>query len=202
MRQVILIGDSIRAGYQPVVARLLRGLAQVWGPLDNCYTSTQVLARLNEWLLDRLTPRGDDGRPGSVVHLNVGLHDLKRYRPDGRIETPLDVYREQVLAILSRVVRHPTRPRVISARTTPVNQARHNRRKEFDRHESDVERYNEVADAVAGKLVLPLNDLYALVMQQGRDALLTQDGVHYTPDGYERLGESVAAAIRSDLACL
>ena len=68
MKKVILIGDSIRMGYQPTVQQALLNQAHVWVPQENGGTSTNVLAHLDEWILSH--------RP-DIVHLNCGLHDLK-----------------------------------------------------------------------------------------------------------------------------
>lgn len=77
-----------------------------------------------------------------------------------------------------------------------MNEARHSAIKGFDRSERDVDRYNAAARRVAESLGVPIDDLFDLVMRSGRDQLLTEDGVHYTPDGYARLGRAVAEALR------
>ena len=66
---VLLIGDSIRAGYQPFVAEALRGVAEVVSGADYGGTSAHIRANLDGWLRVR---RYD------LVHLNCGLHDLAR----------------------------------------------------------------------------------------------------------------------------
>ena len=35
MKQILLLGDSLRMGYQPFVAKKLEGKAQVSGPEEN-----------------------------------------------------------------------------------------------------------------------------------------------------------------------
>src|SRR5271167_2117354 len=67
--RVVLVGDSIRLGYAPRVAQRLSGKAVVISPAENGGDSANVLAHLDEWVL-RQKP--------NVVHLNCGLHDLKR----------------------------------------------------------------------------------------------------------------------------
>jgi len=66
-RRVVLIGDSIRMGYQAVVQRELEGIAQVSGPEQNGGTSGHVLANLEAWVLAQ-------GPAPDVVHLTCGLH--------------------------------------------------------------------------------------------------------------------------------
>src|SRR5689334_5500403 len=66
--KIILIGDSIRMGYAPLVAKRLEGKAVVVSHKDNGGDSANVLKNLEEWVL-REKP--------DIVHLNAGLHDLK-----------------------------------------------------------------------------------------------------------------------------
>ncbi|HEY66459.1 MAG TPA: hypothetical protein G4O02_18060 [Caldilineae bacterium] len=44
---VVLIGDSIRMGYEPFVWEMLQGVADVWGPEENGGTSQNVLDHLH-----------------------------------------------------------------------------------------------------------------------------------------------------------
>ncbi len=190
MKKVILIGDSIRMGYQETVRQALAGLAEVIYPAENGETSRNVLAHLDEWVL-RQAP--------DVVHLNCGLHDLKREFDSGSVAVPVDEYQANVRRILEEI-KGRTGAAVIWATTTPVNQARHRAAKTFDRFEPDVDRYNTAAGQAAAGLAVPVNDLAALVLATGRDRLLDEDGVHFTEEGYTLLGRAVAEKIRPYLA--
>jgi len=53
MKAAILIGDSIRMGYEGFVRDALAGTADVWAPEENGGTSRNVLAHLDEWVLSR-----------------------------------------------------------------------------------------------------------------------------------------------------
>ena len=189
MKRVILIGDSIRMGYQPVVERELGGLADVWGPGENGGTSDNVLAHLGEWAVSR---------EADLVHVNCGLHDIKRLRDADDIFVPLGRYRSNVEEILRTLVER-TSARVIWATTTPVNERRHAERKGFDRHERDVAEYNRAAVDVACDFDVEVNDLWRVVARAGRDGLLAEDGVHFTQAGYGLLGKEVARAARGAL---
>ena len=48
MKKVVLIGDSIRKGYQPKVQEKLNGEVEVWGPQDNCRHSLWALDHFPE----------------------------------------------------------------------------------------------------------------------------------------------------------
>ena len=189
---VILLGDSIRMGYQATVIKELKEVAEVWAPTENGAHTANLLVQLSTWVLPK---------NAAVIHLNAGLHDLKTLHYDTR-ETviPLRHYRENVETLL-RTMREKTPARLIWATTTLVNdegsrRAREKNR-EFRRYNVDVEAYNRAAVKVCRKLRVPVNDLYTLSQQHPE--LQLPDGVHFSPAGYELLGKQVAARIRESL---
>jgi lysophospholipase L1-like esterase len=186
VKNVILIGDSIRMGYQPIVQQALRGQVEVWAPKKNGGTSANVLAHLEEWVLSR-SP--------DIVHLNCGLHDLKTEFGGDTTAVPLDAYKKNLQAIFGQITRQTTAI-LIWASTTPVNEKWHHQNKPFDRFEADVRAYNDAAAQVAARYGVQIDDLFQVVMNAGRDDHLGQDGVHFTPKGYALLGQSVADVIR------
>ncbi len=189
MSQVVLVGDSIRMGYEPVVRRELSATVDICSPKDNGGNSANVLEHLDEWIISK--------KP-DLVHLNCGLHDLKRpFDADGNA-IPLQQYELNLDTILTRICQE-TDARLVFATTTPVNQGWHHDNKPFDRFEADVVAYNAVALRLAKSHGVTVNDLYALVEKQGPDSLLLPDGVHYSPEGYEILGLTVAEVIRANL---
>jgi lysophospholipase L1-like esterase len=185
MKTVTLIGDSIRMGYEDITRRELRGLAEVRGPAENGGDSRDVLAHLEEWA---------GARKPDIIHLNCGLHDLRREFGQSVAAVPIAEYESNVRQIFG-LLRSRTQALVIWAATTPVNEQRHHARKGFDRFEADVNAYNAAATRVAQEFAVPVNDLFAVAEQGGRNALLQQDGVHFTPEGYARLGKAVAQFI-------
>jgi lysophospholipase L1-like esterase len=189
MMRMTLIGDSIRIYYQDVVRRELEGLATVQWPEDNAGTSRNVLQHLEEWVVSR--------QP-DAVHINCGLHDLKREFGACENAVPLPEYRQNVEQILRTVVER-TGARVIWATTTPVNEVRHHQTKEFDRFEADVALYNAAAIEACRNLGVPVDDLYRVVMDAGRDRMLGPDGVHFTAEGCRLLGVAVANCLRRTL---
>lgn len=186
MKKVILIGDSIRMGYQSLVQQALQGRADVWAPEENGGTSANVLAHLDEWVLSR--------RP-DIVHLNCGLHDLKTEFGADTQAVPLDEYTAN-LGTLFRQIQQGTTAMLIWAATTPVNEHWHHDNKPFDRFEADVRAYNQRAFEIAAQFEVQIDDLYQLVIDAGRDTILLQDGVHFTKDGYALLGRAVVDALR------
>jgi len=126
---VVLVGDSIRIGYAPLVARLLDGKAIVISPKPNGEDSGNVLRNLDEWVLK--------AKP-DIVYLNAGLHDLKL--KDKHYQVPVAEYEKNLKTIMARIQKE-TSAKVIFATTTPIVDTLHAQRKAgFDRFEADVQK--------------------------------------------------------------
>jgi len=182
MKKVVLIGDSIRMGYQEKVRELLAGRAEVWAPEENGGNSENVLAHLEEWVL---------AQDADVLHINCGLHDIKKEFGSDAPAVTSERYADNVRAILSRA-KEETDAVVAWATSTPVNQEWHHANKQFDRFEEDIVACNRIATDIAAELGAAIDDLYAAVDEAGRDGLLLADGVHFKPEGYALLGRRVA----------
>ena len=189
MQTVILIGDSIRMGYQEVVRRALAGVAQVWTPAENGGNSQNVLDHLEAWAVVH-EPR--------VVHLNCGLHDVRWLVGATGVTIPLPQYEANMRLLLKRL-QEETQATTIWATSTPIDEALHRQHWETPRSEADVEAYNDVSVRVAEEFGVPVNDLFAALSQAGKENYLT-DGAHLTDEGYALLGEAVAEFIRPYLA--
>jgi lysophospholipase L1-like esterase len=188
---VVLIGDSIRLGYAPLVAKKLAGKAVIVSPKENGGDSSNVLKHLDEWVIQQ--------KP-AVAHLNCGLHDLKHSRKDKKHQVGLDAYEANLKEIVSRIQKQ-TNAVLIFASTTPILDDRHAKRKAaFDRFEADVKKYNEVAARVMKGAGVPINDLHGVVVRGGPEKLLGGDGTHYTAEGNERLADAVTEVLVKHLA--
>jgi len=188
MPRVVLIGDSIRIGYAPLVAKLLDGKAIVISQQANGEDSGNVLRHFDEWVIKE--------NP-DVVHINAGLHDLKL--TDKTYQVPLDEYQKNLKTILERI-QMETKAKIIFATTTPIIDDLHAGRKAgFDRIEADVRKYNIAAVSIMKQAGVPINDLHEVIESGGRQALIGPDGTHYTPEGYARLAAAVTNSILRSL---
>lgn len=188
--KVVLIGDSIRLGYAPGVAKLLEGKAVIVSPKQNGGDSSNVLKNLEAWVIQE--------KP-DVIHINAGLHDLKHSKKTMTHQVPLADYEKNLKAIVDRLHKE-TKAKIIFATTTPILDERHAKRKaDFDRFEADVKKFNAAALAVMQQANVPINDLHKVVADGGPAELLGADGTHYTPAGNEKLAAAVAAAIQKQL---
>jgi lysophospholipase L1-like esterase/dienelactone hydrolase len=186
MPKVVLAGDSIRLGYAPLVAKMLVGKAIVVSAEETGGDSGNVLAHLDAWIV-REKP--------DIVHWNAGLHDLKISKQTRTHQVELPQYAANLRQIVERI-RKETSATLIFASTTPILDERHARRKaDFDRLESDVRRYNQAALQVMKGAGITMNDLHWVVEKAGSATLMTEDGTHYSPEGYERLADAVGDCI-------
>ena len=71
MKKIILLGDSIRMGYDKYVKEALSGVAEVFYPLENCKYAENVLRFAHEW-----SKNGEWGEDVDLVHWNAGLWDV------------------------------------------------------------------------------------------------------------------------------
>lgn len=175
----MLIGDSIRLGYQPKVIDLLKDTAIIQGPADNCRFSSYTLFNLAMWATD------DDY---DVIQWNNGQWDTC-YMPDGRIHTPLAQYleiQERIASILLKKTK-----RLIFATTTPVWPEMITSERPRPRRNEDIIAYNLAAAALLGKLGVEINDLHTLIFTDIK-RFITDDMVHLTDAGYERCAQKVA----------
>ncbi len=191
MKSIILIGDSIRVGYQEYTTRQLKDVARLWWPSQNGGPTSKIVANLDEWV----TSRQPD-----VVHINAGLHDIKRPRTaTGGVDenqVPPAEYRKNVENILADIMKH-TKARVFWATTTPVIYERNHASRPIDLFEEDVREYNGISVDVATKLGVEIDELYQVVVDGGTERLLGPDGIHFTDEGYRLLGQTVADFLRA-----
>jgi len=194
MKRIILIGDTIRLGYEPAVRAALSDVAVVWGPPECTQHTTQILFYLTTWVIDR--------NP-DLVHINSGHWDSRRVirGEDGNV-VPLPIYRRNVRRILGLLQRH-TRARIIWATTTPMMFPAYERTQRRDggtsRNPQCIREYNTAATAEAARHGIAVNDLHAFVQSRGLRAMMHGDGAHFTNTGYDALGRFVAKAVRREL---
>ncbi|BDT66416.1 hypothetical protein os1_05780 [Comamonadaceae bacterium OS-1] len=189
MKKIVLIGDSIRLGYQDAVTLALRHEAVVTAPAENCQSSVEVRANAHAWIV---------AANPDIVHLNCGLHDLRMDAGASTHRVPIDAYAENLEAIFNLVASSGRRT-LIWATTTPLIEDRHQQSRQSRRYEADVARYNQAGLAVARQYGAVVNDLHAAVLHAGASRLLGPDGVHFTEDGSALLTQAVVNAVRNVL---
>jgi len=187
MLKVMLIGDSIRMGYQPGVTELLRDKATVSGPQENCRFSAYTLFNLATWVPD------DDF---DVIQWNNGQWDTC-HMPDRRIHTPLETYLE-LQERIATILRTKTR-RLIFATTTPVWPEQFAKAVFHPRRNEDITAYNSAVIAALSRLGVEINDLHTPIAADVKQ-FISDDMVHLTKAGNALCARRIAAMIEADIA--
>ena len=174
MKNVLLIGDSIRAGYDKSVKKTLGDRANVIFSDNSGRFAAYVLRYFHEFL------EGCKGEDIDVIHWNAGLWDcLHMFGED--VFTPLDIYKYYIERICVRIKSLCPNAKVIFATSTNVITEKMEER--FKRYNNEIEEYNKAAIEIVEKYGFQVNDLYALSCSLPEEAH-NKDGVHF----YTQLG--------------
>lgn len=193
--RVLLIGDSISMGYTQAVIESLKGKAEVRRVRGNAGHTGMGLNNLPKWL---------DAKNGKwdVIHFNWGLWDMCYRNPQSKTQghrdkingtlthTP-DQYRDNLKSIVA--ILKKTDAALVWASTTPVPDG------EAGRKLGDDVVYNKIAAEVMSKEVIPINDLYALMVPNMKTMTTAPGNVHFNAAGSKLLAKQVSAAIEKQL---
>jgi hypothetical protein len=190
MKKILLVGDSIRMGYDKYIKKIFEDTAEVYYPDENCRFSTYVLRNLASWR-DQL----DCGDDIDLIHWNAGLWDDLRMLDDEPL-VGLEEYSRNVERIYSAIGKLFPKARIIFATSTPVREELFTTLK---RYNADTERYNAEAVRISLEHGAIINDLYATVKDAPESYY--SDMTHlYTKDGTELVTEQVRRSIESVLS--
>ena len=183
--KVVLIGDSIRMGYQPLVAEKCRAV-DVWGPAQNCRHSLWALDHFQEWVADQ---------EPDLVHVNFGIHDAS-LQADGEHQILLPQYRLCLRRFIARV-RELGKTKMIWATTTPLYASEPEKpmAQWAIRKRAEIEEYNAAALEIVQSEELPVNDLHDVIVRSDFTKCLGEDGCHMTEFGNEVLSDAVVEVI-------
>lgn len=192
-----VIGDSISIQYGPYLKQYVNGM------MDYSRKEGEAEALLN---LDK--PQGANGGDSSMVLaflqglaktggvradvmlLNCGLHDFRRNPTTRALQIPIDAYERNLRDIIALV--RGMGVRLIWMRTTPCDEAQHNKRPNmsFHRFAADCDAYNAVADRIMKEMAIPSIDLYTFTRNLGPD--LYCDHVHFHDHVRQKQGAFIA----------
>lgn len=202
MKKVLLIGDSIRLGYQPNVISELEGEFYVWGNDENNrfakYTLNELgrifnaFSKNNTEKVDAalLTPTAELNKDivyPDIIHWNNGLWDTSIVCPEDGPFTPIPEYIDYMAKIL-RELRKVT-GKIIFATTTPVKPENPNQKNEI------ITEYNKHIVDFMNKEGVVINDLNALV-SENTDEYISADNIHLSEAGKDACAKQIAKYIR------
>ena len=190
MKNLLLVGDSIRMGYDKSVRKTLEGKVNVIFPQENCQFAAHVLRYFHEYLKDE---NGEKikGEDINVVHWNAGLWDcLRLFEEDPH--TPVDIYAYYIERLCVRIKKVCPNAHIIFATSTRVISEKMS--KDFKRYNEEIEKYNEAAVKVVKKYGFEVDDLYSVSAKLPEEA--HSDAVHYyTPLGTEAFTNQVLSCV-------
>lgn len=189
MKKIVLIGDSIRMGYDKYIKEALDGVAEVSYPSENCRFAEYVLRYAHEWKSNLMWQDDTD-----LVHWNAGLWDALELFEDEPL-TSLEYYAQAISRIEKRLRMLFPKAKIVFATSTAVLEDKFS--KDFRRHNNLIEKYNEVAiNALSSDTVI--NDLYKITRECPEE--YHSDAVHfYTKEGTALIGGKVLAVICREL---
>lgn len=186
MKNILLIGDSIRMGYDKAVRKSLAGIANVYFPEENCRFAAYVLRYIHEY--GNLIPDAQV----DVIHWNAGLWDCLWFFGEEEPHTPIDIYAYYIDRICQRIRTLFPGAKVIFATSTKVQPEK--TLKNYKRSNEEIEAYNQAAVSIVRKYGFEVNDMYAVSAALPEEA--HSDDVHYyTPVATEAFTNQVLAVL-------
>ena len=190
MKKVLLLGDSIRMGYQQYVKDALAGEYEVLCPEDNGRFAAYTL-----WQANQMFKWNPDIE---LVHFNNGYWDMNIEAPMTEPIHPIEEY----VSFLRRIVAlcRQCGAKVVFATTVPILEdgaAGDNTGVEGTINYSNewVKTYNAAAKEVMAELAVPVNDLYALCKEDAR-CYKCEDLLHLSEEGSQACAAQVAEYVR------
>ena len=186
MKKIVLIGDSVRMGYDKYVKEALAGVAEVYYPNENCRYALNVLRFLHEWKKSGEWPSDVD-----LVHWNAGLWDVLELFGDGPLSTK-EFYEYTIPRIDKRLRMLFPNAKIVFATSTSVIEKESG--VNFTRHNSTIREYNEAAVRALKDTDTVINDLYTTSELAPKE--VRSDWVHFrTKEGAEYMGGKVISVI-------
>lgn len=177
MKKIILLGDSIRMGYDKFVRSSLEGSAEVFYPSDNCKFTLYLLRFLRDWTKDGTLPADAD-----AVHWNAGLWDVVELYGDEPLVPP-ETYAQTLERLHRRLQMHFPKAKLIFATSTSVEEEKYG--PDLSRTNRRIEEYNAIARKVLEPLGEEIDDLYAVSLQATAEH--RSDMTHFNTDAGRRL---------------
>ncbi len=188
MKQILLIGDSIRKGYDSYIKMALEGVAEVSYPKENCRFSSYIVRHMLDWKKELGLEHVD------LVHWNVGLWD-DLVIPDGLPLVGIEEYSRNIERICVLIEKLFPGAKMIFATSTPVQEELFT---EYKRYNKDTEAYNAAAAEIVRRHGGEINDLYATAAALPLSCHSDQTH-YYTKEGTRALTDQVLACIEKAL---
>lgn len=194
MKKVLLLGDSIRMGYDEYVKELLQDKCEVYyDENDNGRFAAYTLWQANQFFKNY-------GK-FDVVHWNNGYWDMNVEAPMTEAMHPVDEYVHFLKRIIKEIRRNGAE--IIFATTTPILKSgasldNTGTGMEISYNNDWVTKYNEAAKNLMAEESVTVNDLYGLTLK-GKNYYKCDDMLHLTEEGYRVCAKQAAKLIEEKL---
>lgn len=174
--KVLMIGDSISAGYRSIVNELLDDSLSI-----TAYSTSKAVD--NPWFTSELELNVKQGGFNySIVTLNNGLHGFHLNTAE---------YEKGMRRLISAVQAILPDAKLYLVLSTPIT--KYAERDKLDEKNQTVIERNNVVLRIADELNLPVIDLYSTVL--GEAELREDDGYHYNHAGYKKIAAKIVEEI-------
>lgn len=189
MKKVLLLGDSIRMGYDEYVREILKDKCAVYyDENDNGRFAAYTLWQANQFFKNY-------GK-FDVVHWNNGYWDMNIEAPMVDALHPLDEYLHFLKRIIAEIRRNGAE--IIFATTTPVLD--YDSEGNMINYKNDwVTKYNSAAKKLMSEQNITVNDLYQLMLKD-KHYYKCEDMLHLTQEGYMVCAQQTARLIEEKLS--
>ncbi len=191
MKKVLLLGDSIRMGYDDYVKEELKEFEVFYDPEDN--------GRFSDYTIWMFNFYNNTYGPFDVVHFNCGYWDMHIECPNNEREVPIEDYTYN----LKRLIRYikSTGAIPIFATTTPIYDTpeKDGEFVKIDYKNAWVNEYNDAALKIMKEENVLVDNLYSLLLDESKRYYKCPDSLHLTDEGYRKCAKEVARVIRSIL---
>lgn len=194
MKKVLLLGDSIRMGYQNYVKELLADQCEVYyDEQDNGRFAAYTLWQANQFF--------KNFGQFDVVHWNNGYWDMNIEAPMVDAMHPVDEYIHFLKRIIAEIRRNGAE--IIFATTTPILKSG----SALDNTGTGIKisydnewviKYNDAAKELMAENKIVVNDLYSLMLK-GDQYYKCSDMLHLTEEGYRLCAKQAVELIEKKL---
>jgi len=190
MKKVLLLGDSIRMGYDSYVKELLPEYEVYYDNDDNGRFSSYTI-----WQFNVLNMKYG---PFDLVHFNNGYWDMNREGPKGERAFSIDEYIFNYRRLLSLIKETGAIP--VFATIIPLlpEGVIGNATLGTKYTNEDVIEYNNAAKKLMAEENVQVNDLYSLILKTP-NFYKCPDKLHLLEEGYQTCAKQVASTIKNIL---
>lgn len=191
MKKVLLLGDSIRMGYDDYVKELLKDQCEVYYDAeDNGRFASYTLWQANQMF--KKYGKFD------VVHWNNGYWDMNIEAPMTEEFTPIPEYAHMLKRIIKLCKANSTF--VVFATTAPLPKPIHatdnsGTGAEMCYDNNSVVKYNQTAFEVMKKEKVLVNDMYSLLLRD-KNYYKCDDNLHLSEEGYQVCAEQIVKIVK------